>query len=128
MSCEERYNARQAQSKPVLEAFYAWLDTVEPAGGSNLAKAVQYAKNEKKYLCWFLELGDIPLDNNRAENAIRPMCVGRRNWLFSASVKGAESSAMMYSVAVTACANGMNVEEYLTELFRSQPGTLIMPW
>ncbi|MBE6614178.1 MAG: IS66 family transposase [Ruminococcaceae bacterium] len=128
MSSEERHNARQVQSKPVLEAFYAWLDTVEPAGGSNLAKAVQYAKNEKKYLCRFLESGDIPIDNNRAENAVRPMCVGRRNWLFSASVKGAEASAMMYSVAATACANGMKVEEYLTELFRSQPGTLVMPW
>ena len=126
MSSEERYTARQAQSKPVLEACYAWLDTVEPAGGSNLAKAVQYAKNEKRYLCRFLESGDIPIDNNRAENAIRPMCVGRRNWLFSASVKGAEASAMMYSVAATACANGLKVEEYLTELFRSQ--TLIMPW
>ena len=62
------------------------------------------------------------------ENAIRPMCVGRRNWLFSASVKGSEASAMMYSVVATACANGMKVEEYLTALFRSLPGTLIMPW
>ena len=56
------------------------------------------------------------------------MCVGSRNWLFSASVKGADASAMMYSVAATACANGMKVEEYLTELFRSTPGTLVMPW
>ena len=127
MSSEERHNARQAQSKPVLEAFYAWLDTVEPAGGSNLAKEVQYAKNEKRYLYRFLESGDIPIDNNRAENAIRPMCVGRRNWLFSTSVKGADASVMMYSVAATACANGMKVEEYLTALFRSQPGTLVMP-
>ena len=76
----------------------------------------------------FLELGDIPIDSNRAENVIRPMCAGRRNWLFSASVKGAEASAMMYSVAATACANGMKAEEYLTELFRSLPGTLVMPW
>ena len=128
MTAEERYNARQAQSKPVLEAFFAWLDTIEPAGRSNLAKAVQYAKNEKKYLCRFLESGDIPIDNNRAENAIRPMCVGRKNWLFSASVKGADASAMMYSVAATSCANGMNVEDYLAELFRSLPGTLVMPW
>ena len=128
MSSEERHNARQTQSKPVVDAFYTWLDTVEPAGGSNLAKAVQYAKNEKRYLCRFLESGDIPIDNNRAENAIRPICVGRRNWLFSASVKGADASAMMYSIAATACANGLKVEEYLTELFRSLPGTLVMPW
>ncbi|MBQ8333690.1 MAG: transposase, partial [Clostridia bacterium] len=75
----------------------------------------------------FLESGEIPIDNNRAENAVRPFCVGRKNWLFSASVKGAGASAMMYSVAATACANGMNVEDYLTELFRSLPGTLVMP-
>lgn len=128
MSAEERHNARQAQSKPVLEDFFAWLDTLEVSGKTALAKAVQYAKNEKKYLCRFLESGDIPIDNNRAENAIRPMCVGRRNWLFSASVKGADASAMMYSVAATACANGMNVEEYLTELFRCEAGTLVLPW
>lgn len=128
MTSEERHIARQAQSRPVLEAFFAWLDTIEVFGKTALTKAVQYAKNEKKYLCRFLESGDIPIDNNRAENAIRPMCVGRRNWLFSASVKGADASAMMYSVAATACANGMKVEEYLTELFRNPAGTLVMPW
>lgn len=128
MSSEERHTARQTQSKPVVEAFYAWLDTVEVLGGSALAKAVQYARNEKRYLCRFLESGEIPIDNNRAENAVRPFCVGRRNWLFSASVKGAEASAMMYSVAATACANEKNVEEYLTELFQNPPGSLIMPY
>ena len=124
ISAKERRNARQSQSKPVLEAFYAWLDTVEPVGGSKLAKAVQYAKNEKKYLYRFLESGNIPLDNNRAENAIRPMFVGRRNWLFSASVKDAEANAMMYSMAATAYAIGPN----LAELFRSLPGTVVIPW
>lgn len=59
---------------------------------------------------------------------MRPFCVGRKNWLFSASVKGAEASAMMYSVAATACANGMNVEEYLTKLFRCDAGTVVLPW
>lgn len=68
------------------------------------------------------------LHNNRAENAVRPFCVGRKNWLFSASVKGAEASAMMYSIAATACANGMNVEQYLTELFRGEAGTVVLPW
>jgi len=128
LSSEDRYNACQIQSKPVLDAFYEWLNTVEPAGGSNLAKAVQYAKNEKKYLCRFLESGDIPIDNNRAENASRPFCVGGKNWLFSTSVKGADASGMIYSVAATACANGMNVEQYLTELFQGEAGTVILPW
>ena len=88
----------------------------------------EYCINEKQYLYPFLESGDIPIDNNRAENAIRPFCVGRKNWLFSASVKGAEASAMVYSVAATACANGMKMEEYFTTLFRNTPGTLVMPW
>ena len=128
MTADERYRARQTQSKPVLDAFYAWLDTLEVSGKTALAKAVQYAKNEKQYLYRFLESGDIPIDNNRAENAIRPFCVGRRNWMFSASVKGAEASAMVYSVAATACANGLKVETYLTDLFRSSPGSLVFPW
>ena len=84
----------------------------------------EYCINEKQYLYRFLESGDIPIDNNRAENAIRPFCVGRKNWLFSASVKGAEASAMVYSVAATACANGLKVESYLTDLFRCSPGAL----
>ena len=62
----------------------------------------------------------MPPDNNRAENAIRPFVIGRKNWLFSDSVKGAESSAVIYSIAATACANGLNVERYLTELLKRQ--------
>ncbi len=128
MNPEERCAARQEHSKPVLDAFYAWLEGLTVTGGGNLAKAVQYAKNERKYLYRFLEDGNVPIDNNRAENAIRPFVVGRKNWLFSASVKGADASAMVYSVVATACANGIKVEEYLTELFREKPGVVLMPW
>lgn len=125
---EERYTARQAKTKPLLDEFFAWLESITVSGGTKLAKAVSYAKAEKKYLYRFLESGEIPIDNNRAENAVRPFCVGRKNWLFSASVKGAEASAMMYTVAATACANGLNVEEYLTELFQCKAGTVVLPW
>ena len=79
---------------------------------------MQYCLNEKQYLCRCLENGNIPVDNNRAENAIRPFVVGRKNWLFANSVKGAEASAVAYSLAATAVANGLNVEEYFTELCR----------
>ena len=89
---------------------------------------MQYAKNEKAYLYRFLEDGNIPISNNRAENAIRPFTIGRKNWLFSVSVKGACASAMFYSVIATACANGLAPEEYLTRLFSSSPGTLVLPW
>ena len=117
---------RQKHSKPILDEFFSWLESLTPAGKTKLAKAVQYAKNEKKYLQRFLEDGDVPIDNNRAENAIRPFVVGRKNWLFSDSVKGAKASAMIYSLAATACANGLNVEEYFTRLFYSNEP--ILPW
>lgn len=125
---EERRIRRGEESRQVIDEFYTWLASITPAGGTKLAKAVQYAKNEKKYLCRFLDDGEIPIDNNRAENAIRPFCVGRKNWLFSASVKGAEASAMFYSLVSTARANGKNAEEYLTELFKAPSGSLVMPY
>ncbi len=128
LSAEERYAKRLAESKPVLDAFFVWVHSIIPAGGTKLAKAISYARAEKKYLYCFLENGNVPVDNNRAENAIRPFVVGRKNWLFSTSVKGAVSSAMFYSVVATACANGLSPEQYLTELFRGQPGSLVMPW
>lgn len=126
ISYEERHRYRQEESKPLVDAFFAWLETVSPAGGSALAKAVQYALNEKKYLYTFLSDPRIEISNNRAENAIRPFVVGRKNWLFSDSAKGAASSAMLYSLTVTARQNGLNVEEYLTELLRTEQP--IMPY
>ena len=123
---EERYTQRQERTKPVLDAFYAWLDSFVPAGGTGLARACQYARNEKKYLYRFLDDPAIAPDNNRAENAIRPFVVGRKNWLFSDSEKGAEASAILYSLAATACANGLTVEGYFIRLFTSK--TLILPW
>lgn len=122
----EKQKQRQEQIKPVLDEFWAWLDKVEPSGRSKLASAVQYALNEKKYLCRFLESPDIDLDNNRAENSVRPFVVGRKNWLFSDSVRGAEASALWYSLAVTACVNGLNVEEYFCRLLSS--GDAVLPW
>lgn len=126
LSLEEKHKQRQEQIKPVLDEFFLWLDTVAPIGGSKLASAVQYALNEKKYLCRFLESPDISIDNNRAENSIRPFVVGRKSWLFCDSVKGAEASAMWYSLAVTACVNGLNVEEYFYRLLTSDKP--VMPW
>jgi len=96
------------------------MNEVIPSGGTKLAKAIQYCLNEKTYLYRFLEDGNIPVDNNRAENAIRPFVVGRKNWLFAGTPKGAEASAVIYSLAATATANGLNVEEYFTRLCRKE--------
>ena len=87
--------------------------------GTVLAKAVQYARNEKSYLYAFLEDPQIPIDNNLAERAVKPFVIGRKNWLFSTSPKGADASAAAYSIINTAQANGIDVREYLTNIFRT---------
>ena len=112
----------------MLDAFFAWLETVSVTGSGKLSQAVNYALNERKYLYTFLENGNVPIDNNRVENAIRPFAVGRKNWLFSNTANGAKASAAIYSVVATAQANGLDTEAYLTELFSQPAGTLLMPW
>ena len=119
LSPEERYTQRQERSRNVLDDFYAWLETVNPSQGSGLAKAVQYARNEKNYLYAFLEDPQIPIDNNLAERAVKPFVIGRKNWLFSTSPKGADASAVAYSIINTAQANGIDVKKYLTNIFRT---------
>ena len=116
---QEKHRRRQEESKPLLDEFFDWLEKVNPAGGTPLAKAVQYALNERRYLYGFLADPGIEISNNRAENAIRPFVVGRKNWLFSDSPKGAAASAMIYSLVVSAKQNGLKVEEYLTNLLRA---------
>ena len=116
ISLPERHKRRQAESKPLLDSFFEWLENVNPAGNTPLSSAVQYALNEKRYLYGFIADPAIEISNNRAENAVRPFVVGRKNWLFSDSQKGASASAMLYSLVVSAKQNGLNVEEYLISL------------
>ncbi|MDO5399680.1 MAG: transposase [Eubacteriales bacterium] len=96
-----------------MEAYFAWVKTIHPEKGSKLEDAVRYCLNQKQQLMAFLDYGDVPISNNLAENAIRPFVVGRKNWLFCDSVKGAESSAIVYSLVETAKANGIEPYEYL---------------
>ena len=86
------------------------------------------ALHEKPFFYTFLQNGNVPPDNNRAENAIRPFAIGRKNWLFSNTANGAKASAVLYSIAATAQANGVDTEQYLTELFSQPAGTIIMPF
>lgn len=94
-------------------------NTVNASPGAKLSKAVNYALNEKKNLYRFLGSPYVSRDNNRAENAIRPFVVGRKNWLFSNKQNGTTASVLIYSLAVTACANGLNVEYYFFRLLTS---------
>ena len=128
LTAEERYKQRLVRIKPLLDAFFAWVETLQVSGKNKLVDAVRYTLNEKKYLYTFLEDGDVPIDNNRAENAIRPFTVGRKNWLFNNTARGAKCSAILYSIISTAQANGLDVEKYLTDLFSNSSGTILLPW
>ena len=108
-----RKEYRQNIMLPVLEEYFCWVNTLDPENGSKLAEAVTYARNQKTALMAFAQHGDVPISNNLAENAIRPFAVGRKNWLFCDTVKGAESSAIVYSMVETAKANGIDPYDYL---------------
>jgi hypothetical protein len=84
-----RCQIRQSYEQPLLDFFWEWIYSINPAKGTSLSKAVNYALNEKILLMRFLEDSLIPISNNRAENSIRPFTVGRKNWLFSVTPKGA---------------------------------------
>jgi len=121
---EERRELRLSQEKPLVEAFFAWAETVLPqiAPKCKLAEAFRYAIKAKDSLCVYLDNGCVSMTNNPAENAIRPFTIGRKNWLFSDSPRGAEASAAIYSLVETAKANGLNPEKYLTYVMQVMPG------
>ena len=135
---EDRYTRRLELEKPVLKAFWCWLDEQNPLGGGKLSKAIHYAREQKPYLENYLLDGRCSISNNTAENAIRPFTVGRKNWLFSDTAKGAEASAAIYSIVETAKANGLEVYSYLEYLldnvrdldWQRHPERLdnMMPW
>lgn len=138
LSPEERKHKRHELERPVLDAFWCWLEKLNVLKGSTLFKAVTYAKNQKPYLENYLLDGRCALSNNAAENAIRPFTVGRKNWLFSDTPKGASASAAIYSIVETAKANNLNVFTYLEYLLLYMPDTdwrnhsedldALMPW
>jgi len=121
---EDRLRKRLEKSKPILDEFFAWVETVNPLAGSKLGEAIVYARNQKEPLSAFLLDGRVEISNNRCENRIRPFCVGRKNWLFSETVNGAQASAVAYSVIETAKANGLNPYQYLLYLFTELPTVL----
>lgn len=120
-SPEQRKEYRLEKEKPILDAFWSWLDEQKPTKGTRFEKAVNYAQNRKDTLMTYLEDGHCSFSNNLSENAIRPFTIGRKNWLFSATPKGAESSALVYSLVEMAKANDLNVYKYLTYILKNRP-------
>lgn len=123
MEHEERLRIRQTESIPLVEAYFAWLKSIRPKvlPKSKLGEAIQYSLNQRKKLEVPFTDGRLDIDNNRAERSIKPFVIGRKNWLFSHSPKGAKASAMIYSLIETAKENKLSVFHYLTYLLESLP-------
>lgn len=123
VSPQERYEKRLERSQPVLDAFSAWLREQTPRvlPKSALGKAIKYCRNQWERLEAFLKDGRLEIDNNRAERSIKPFVIGRKNWIFSNTAKGAKSSAIIYSIVETAKENGLNPFNYLSYLFEELP-------
>lgn len=142
---EERLKERQASIKPLVEEFFAWIhkiqedQTVLPKGET--AKGVTYCLNQEGYLKRFLDDGEIPIDNSASERALRTFTIGRKNWMTINTVRGAQASAIIYSITETARANSLNVYYYVKHLLAELPGLIrldgtinekelepLMPW
>ncbi|ABK42845.1 transposase IS66 [Magnetococcus marinus MC-1] len=134
---ERRYKVRQERSRPIIDELKTWLED-NRAGvlpKSKLGEAMGYLTNQWSSLIRYLDDGRLEIDNNRAENAIRPFVIGRKNWLFSNSVRGAKASANLYSLIETAKANGWEPFVYLTKVFEGLATAqtvdefdLLLPW
>jgi transposase len=137
LDADERLALRQASSRPVVEQLHQWLQRTlsQVPPKSAIGKALHYLHGQWAKLTVFLDDGHVPLDNNPAENAIRPFVIGRKNWLFSHTPKGAAASATLYSLLETAKANGLDVQAYLLDVVTRLPAAkteadidALLPW
>ncbi len=123
MSPAERQRHREIHARPVWDTLRTWLSIHRPGvpPQSALGKAFSYLHNEWDKLVVYLTDGRIPIDNNATENALRPFCLGRRNWLFHDTVAGAQASANLYGLIETAKACGLEPYHYLRRIFTDLP-------
>jgi len=115
---DERYKVRQAKSRDLLKQFETWLIKSEQQvlPKTKLGEAITYCLNQWAKLNVYTEDGQLTIDNNRAERAVKPFVIGRKNWLFSNTAKGASASAVLYSLVETAKANDLIPFDYLLYL------------
>ena len=136
---EERLAIRNVKSRPIVEEFRKWLEDILPGvlPKSLFGTAVHYGLNQWAKLVRFLEDGRIEIDNNRSERSIKPFVIGRKNFLFCNTPRGARASATIFSIIESAKENGLNPYAYLNYLFEKLPnlesrddGTLdqLLPW
>jgi len=135
MTPDEKYQHRKERAKPLLDEFRVWLDKsvnqVPPK--TALGKAIAYSLRQWEKLIRYLEAGNLQIDNNRVERAVKPFVIGRKNWLFANTGNGARASAILYSLVETAKANGLMPFDYLRLLLTELPGEpdgidRLLPW
>jgi hypothetical protein len=136
-SLDEVLKIRQEKSGPIAVAFKAWLDEIGPGvpPKSALGKAIAYSQSQWLKLIRYIDHPQMPPDNNRVEQAIRPFAVGRRAWLFMDTQAGARASANLYSLVLSAQANGIEPLAYPTYLYTQLPAAVtvehfevLLPW
>ena len=121
MTPEKRFKERERLSKPLLDEFLSWTEHLNALPNTLLGKAVHYAMSQRKYLERYLLDGRLEISNNRAERSIKPFVIGRKNWLFSNTPNGARTSAIYYSLIMSARENWLNPFEYLAWIFKNAP-------
>ncbi|ABU70138.1 hypothetical protein VIBHAR_01148 [Vibrio campbellii ATCC BAA-1116] len=130
---ETRKAERQQHAKPILDELHDWMTSQQVISSSPLGKAIKYTLGQWPKLIRYIDDGHLSIDNNRAERAIKPLVIGRKNWLFSNTPNGADASAMLYSIVETAKANGLILYDYMVkcmkELAKAEPDIdALLPW
>jgi len=134
---EERMVKRQSELKPLMDEFWEWLENLNVLPKTKLGRAVEYAAKQKSGITEVLKDGRLEFSNNKAERMIKELVMGRKNWLFSTSLKGAHSNGVILSIMKTAELNGLDTRKYLNYLFTEIPNLAIvdhqtlmdyMPW
>ena len=140
LPAEERMIRRQLSVKPLVEAYFIWVRENLPKvpQKSKTWEGFNYSLNQEKYLKVFLDDGEVPMDNNAAEQSIRGFCIGKKNWVMIDTIAGAKSSAIIYSIAETAKANNLKPYDYFEYLLTEIPKHLddtdrsflddLLPW
>jgi transposase len=121
LQAEERHKKRLEKSKPVMDEFFTWAQSLNAAPKTCLCIAAHYALSQRGYLEGYLLDGRCEISNNRAERSIKPFVIGRKNFLFANTPCGAKASAVVFSIVETAKENGLNPFEYLVYIFRNAP-------
>lgn len=140
LPAEERKNRRQLSVRPLVEAYFTWTreNIRKVPQKSKTWEGFNYSLNQEKYLKIFLDDGEVPMDNNAAEQSIRGFCIGKKNWVMVDTISGAKASAIIYSIAETAKANHLKPYDYFEYLLTEIPKHLddtdrsfcedLLPW